>query len=77
MTTPKLNPARIFSELLAEVEIRRQTEKERNRRSSERWRAKQDPEELKASQRRWELDYRTRLKANDPEKYTAYCNGHV
>lgn len=74
MTTANtLNPARIFEEMIASIEDRRETERERNRRSCERWRAKQDPEELKERQRQWEKDYRTRLKASNPKKYKAYC----
>ena len=77
MPTPKLTPARIFTEMLAAVEARRESIRARSRASSRRYRESQDPEELKARQRKWELTYRKKLKSSDPEKYRGYCNGRV
>lgn len=72
-----LNPATIFSKMITATNFHIETERERNRKSSEIWRAKQNPSELKQKQRSWEKNYRAKLKADDPPKYTAYCRGSV
>ena len=78
MSTPKLiNPSDIFSEMLNAIQDRRESERRRSRESSRKWRTKQDQAQLRARQRQWERDYRTRLKDHDPEKYQNYCKGNV
>ena len=60
-----------------ECEQRRAHRKQKNIEKAARWKAKQDPDELKAQQRMWERDYRLRLKTRDPARYLAYCKGSV
>ena len=60
-----------------ECEERRAHRRQKDIEKAARWKAKQDPDELKEMQRTWERDYRLRLKASDPARYLAYCKGSV
>ena len=76
-TTNTLDPSKIFTDLMDTIKSHRESAREKSRRSSKKWRAKQNPNLLKERQRHWEKKYRQRLKASNPERYSAYCKGNV
>ena len=63
------------AEVFTAIEERREDRKRKDRVKAAKWRSRQDPEKLKAMQRKWEKAWRERIRERDPDLLKIYNNG--